>query len=554
MSRRSLIALGFAFACVPGPFVAAQCPDPAGQGCWAPEINSGTSPTWPSVWAVHSALLKNGKVLCIAPPSEDDPEDINVSIFDPITGTSDTSANLQQQNQPGFANPPLDLFCSGHAQLADGRVVFVGGGTLPGTAYTVVFDPDALPGNPWTKRDNIGLRTVPPTMNAHPRWYPTCTTLANGRILVTAGRDTISDPCDADPPYEPGNIPLILDVNQPSGQQWTWLDESARLDLMWYPFVFQTVAAGVFMGGSNYFDYMFCVHPNTSRYLNPALSTWSAGPNYNYDCGTAVMYDVDSVLMAGGRKEYETGEPADHVYLTTTKGEAGVWTVGPSLNVGRFESSALVLADGSVLIIGGGHSPGGTSRLATDAERIPYRRPEWRRYSMQSGWATDWQLLAPMSEVRMYHSSTLLLPDGRVYIAGGQWGTLPGATLQETAQIFSPPYLFAADGSPASRPQVYGAPTHMYYDTAATVWMTSEADAAGIVDAKLIRLGCSTHAFDQNTRGVTLKFTVSGPLVKVAGPANAHAAPPGYYMLFLLKAGDRPYVNFPSNGMIVKLQ
>ncbi|MGE0482461.1 MAG: galactose oxidase early set domain-containing protein [Phycisphaerae bacterium] len=154
----------------------------------------------------------------------------------------------------------------------------------------------------------------------------------------------------------------------------------------------------------------------------------------------------------------------------------------------------------------------------------------------------------------MYHSSTLLLPDGRVFITGGQWTSPAPATELETAQIFSPPYLFAADGSPASRPQVYGAPTHMYYDTAATVWMTSEADAAGIVDAKLIRLGCSTHAFDQNTRGVTLKFTVTGPLVKVAGPANAHAAPPGYYMLFLLKAGDRPYVNFPSNGMIVKLQ
>ncbi|KAG4422077.1 hypothetical protein IFR04_004818 [Cadophora malorum] len=64
--------------------------------------------------------------------------------------------------------------------------------------------------------------------------------------------------------------------------------------------------------------------------------------------------------------------------------------------------------------------------------------------------------LAPMKNPRNYHSISLLLPDGRVLAAGG--GMCPTAYGQSDAhcnrtpdhpdgEIFSPPYLFNADGS-----------------------------------------------------------------------------------------------------------
>ena len=57
-----------------------------------------------------------------------------------------------------------------------------------------------------------------------------------------------------------------------------------------------------------------------------------------------------------------------------------------------------------------------------------------------------WTTVASLTNGREYHSTALLLPDGRVLMAGG--GQLPGsgATDQNNAEIYSPPYLFKAPG------------------------------------------------------------------------------------------------------------
>ena len=58
---------------------------------------------------------------------------------------------------------------------------------------------------------------------------------------------------------------------------------------------------------------------------------------------------------------------------------------------------------------------------------------------------------------RLYHSTALLLPDGRVLMAGG--GALPGsiAVDQKNAEIYSPPYLFKG-----ARPTITAAPATMH--------------------------------------------------------------------------------------------
>ncbi len=91
--------------------------------------------------------------------------------------TPDTAEMLQLP----LATPSTDLlFCSGHTQLADGKL-FVAGGTQGGsefgvrTAYT--FDPAADSADAWVKRDSM----------ASHRWYPNATLLADGRVLVSSG-------------------------------------------------------------------------------------------------------------------------------------------------------------------------------------------------------------------------------------------------------------------------------------------------------------------------------------------------------------------------------
>src|SRR4029077_17962661 len=78
-----------------------------------------------------------------------------------------------------FTNIPtsVDLFCSGNALLSDGRILAVGGfggsGGAIGVANAEIFDPTSLT---WTPVPNMAFK----------RWYPTATTLSDGRILVTA--------------------------------------------------------------------------------------------------------------------------------------------------------------------------------------------------------------------------------------------------------------------------------------------------------------------------------------------------------------------------------
>ena len=73
-----------------------------------------------------------------------------------------------------------------------------------------------------------------------------------------------------------------------------------------------------------------------------------------------------------------------------------------------------------------------------------------------------WQTLAAMQVTRQYHSTALLLPDGRVLSAGGGiCGTCDSVGyLAKNAEVFSPPYLFKKDGSGelAPRPEITSAP------------------------------------------------------------------------------------------------
>ena len=103
-----------------------------GVGQWSAEKS------W-SFQAIHTVLMKNGKVLCI-----DKNQPKGYGVYDPL---ADSFTDIVGPNVPG-ENPPLEmtLYCCGQAQLADGRIVFVGGGGGgydDSHAHTVICNPDA---------------------------------------------------------------------------------------------------------------------------------------------------------------------------------------------------------------------------------------------------------------------------------------------------------------------------------------------------------------------------------------------------------------------------
>jgi hypothetical protein len=149
--------------------------------------------------------------------------------------------------------------------------------------------------------------------------------------------------------------------------------------------------------------------------------------------------------------------------------------------------------------------------------------------------------MAPEVVGRTYHSAALLLPDGRVLSSGsGEGGGVSYESSQFTAQVFSPPYLFNADGSLAQRPAITSAPSKITYGAAFTV---ETPDAGSITRGTLIRLGSVTHAFNQSQVIYPLTFSATGAtLLSTRGPDSGRLAPPGPYMLFLLSAKGVPSI------------
>ena len=167
------------------------------------------------------------------------------------------------------------------------------------------------------------------------------------------------------------------------------------------------------------------------------LSEMPDGDVYNY--GSAVMYDAGKIANFGGGNN-----PSKNVALLDLNQPSPQWTYAPEdMAKPRRQHNATILADGTVLITGGSSKSGFNDQTGV----IP-QAEVWDPVTMS---VTP---LASASNVfRGYHSTALLLPDGRVLVTGGNHDGPGGQIEQKNAEIYSPPYLFNG-----ARPLVTAAP------------------------------------------------------------------------------------------------
>jgi hypothetical protein len=202
----------------------------------------------------------------------------------------------------------------------------------------------------------------------------------------------------------------------------------------------------------------------------------------------------------------------------------------------RRHCNSVLLPDGRVLVVGGtdvdstfGDGPDSLGVLAVE----------------QFDPATScWTTLGSLHHPRNYHSSALLLPDGRVWIAGSSPGSSTGVR-QPSIEIFSPPYL---DPSRGPRPQITGFDSTLTYSRPA---MTVEVEGPSreILEVALIRCGSTTHGFNSDQRYFGCLITErSGKKLECAPPWGPTLAPPGWYMLFVLNRRG-----VPSIGKFVRI-
>ena len=207
------------------------------------------------------------------------------------------------------------------------------------------------------------------------------------------------------------------------------------------------------------------------------------------------------------------------------------------MHFARRQMNATILADGEVLVTHGTSGPGfnDVTSPVLDAEL-------WNPATK------SWTILARESVGRTYHSTAMLLPDARVLSSGSGEGQ--GISFEDSklsAQIYSPPYLYAADGTLAPRPRISSAPSGHGDGQAHTV---EAAAARAVRRGANNRLSSVTHAFNQSQLAYPLTFTATGATtLRAAGPANANLAPPGPYMLFLVN--DQ---GVPSQAKIVTVE
>jgi len=409
----------------------------------------------------------------------------NPYVYDPANGS--------------FKTVPVgsNIFCSGHAFLPDGRLLVAGGHISDnhGLPDGHLFNPSTMA---WSKTANM----------RDGRWYPSATELSNGQVLAIAGKD------------QQAKQVLVPEVWSSSG--WRALT-GAALTLPYYPREFLAPNGKVFYAGEL----------KTTRYLNTSGSgSWSSVADRRYgvrDYGAAVMYLPGKILYAGGGRTTATAETID----LNKSSPSWQWT--GSMAYPRRHLNATVLPTGEVLVTSGTR---GTSfddpSLAVHVAEI------WNPATGTNG---TWRQVASNRINRSYHSTSLLLPDGRVLHAGSGGATLPNGQPtpdQKNAELYSPPYLFQG-----ARPTIASASTSISYGSSFTV---GTPDAAGIAKVSLIAFGSVTHAFDMNQRFMWLTFTRSGSNLAVKAPPSPNIAPPGYYMLFILNAAE-----VPSKARIVRL-
>ncbi|MBL8880522.1 MAG: DUF1929 domain-containing protein [Phycisphaerales bacterium] len=494
------------------------------EGAWESQMSWG-------IRSVHLIMLRTGEVLVLDQPQTGQ---VDTALFNPTTGALTTS--VPQQITDG-----RNVFCSGHSQTATGSILIVGGDdSPPGTVDVFLYDP-SQPNQSWNAR-RLSSDSMP-----NDRWYPTCTTLGSGKILISGGRD---DPpnqtCDWPDPVMPANRVLLFDITKAPGERYSEPETGSVPihEFMFYPYMAVRSNGQVLYAGSN--DHVEeCNLPHNSYQLNISSGAWSLFGEYFRYGTSAAIYKPDGVVKIGTNQAGETGTGycSDQARKSAWKQDSSsgqsTWTQLPCMNRERTAGQLLVFPDGKIGVFGGAYE-------GTDDQK---KRPEWT--DPDASPALDWTALAPGQTIRAYHSAAVLLPDARVLFAGGE--------IISTAEIFKPPYLFKADNSSAEslRPVITAPAANalVKYDTSFDITLNSNGDYADIEQVVLMRLGAATHSFDQDARRVPLEFTlktINGP-VQAAAPAHSHLAPPGYYMLFVLKQGDRAGIQFPSVARIVRV-
>jgi galactose oxidase len=460
---------------------------------------------------IHAHVLPNGKVLFWGRRLKPGEGDLDVRECTPFLWDPESKSILNTPQPSLEDGTKVNLFCSGHAFLSDGRLLVVGGHFLDsyGLNSATIYDYRT---NAWTPTALMG------DGDDFRRWYPTVTTLADGSVLVFSGSTTNKQ-----------NAPVNDKIQIWNNGSWRSIVNFNAPPL--YPRMHLGPDSRVFMSGPLALTQL--LNTNNQGSWTPLTERANKGREY----ASAVMYS-DINTLEGGKVIYIGGgnPPTNAVEIIDLNKASPTWeTTGP-MKFPRRQHNAVLLPDGTILVTGGTRGNGGPNNGFNDlAPGQPVHTAEL--WDPTTG---KWTELAEEAVDRCYHSTAVLLPDATVLSAGGGEyrpdNNNPNnpKDSHSDAQIFLPPYLFKG-----ARPDILSSPEEINYGEAFEV-KTSKLEEIGHVS--WIRLPSVTHSFDQNQRINFLVFSIQQQKLMVTAPSNAVVCPPGHYMMFLLSKAKVPSV------------
>ncbi|PQE33014.1 WSC domain-containing protein [Rutstroemia sp. NJR-2017a WRK4] len=412
-----------------------------------------------------------------------------------------------------------EVFCSAGLILPDiaGRQINLGG-------------PDGSPGqwgqNDWQENVNeIHLQVA--------RWYPSAMIMANGSLLVIGGET------GSNAPAQP-----TLELLPPMGTSVLILNFLLCTDPNnLYPYI-AVLPSGIFIACYNETRILDEITFETIKVLPNILGAVNdAAGARNYPLEGAMMllpqfepYDeLLTVLICGGSTP-GGGYALDNCVSTQPEVENSTWVI-ERMPSRRVMPCMVALPDGTYLIMNGAHHGVAGFGLGKDpnlnAVLYDPRKPINSRMS----------IMGNKSVARLYNSEAMLLLDGRVLVSGSD--PQDGVNPQEyRVEVFTPTYILSGIQGPT-------------FTLSSKDWTYSQVVSFSITwnftsrfDVKVSLLGSvvSTHGNSMGQRTLFPLVTCGvNTTCTINAPPNAHVAPPGWYIVFVL-AGPTP-----SEGQCVRI-
>ena len=475
---------------------------------------------------------------------------VDFVIWDPKKG-------INSESQKVFHRPIVwDAFCS-VVRVFDNENVFMLGGNLepkhgaPDTQNVTSFY--NIKTQKFTKGRNLN----------YDRWYGSIVRTAENHFIMVGGIKIKHD--EVLTQDRVSHIPEILTSNDDGTLSWKILKEAQSLELLgameneeWsYPKFFLSSDGNPF--GISYNKLWVMDKRNNYRISKVGEIPLATGgiskkiihqnPNDKEDYqelraltigapvgdkGSAVMIAKDQILFIGGQQN-------DEGY--TASNEAILIDISDSFNPKITKKESMhyprAFADATILPTGDVFVNGGTAlyRGAFDDTYFSNFTPEIYKTN-----DNIWEKMAKTNFRRNYHSTSLLLPDGRIFVAGGDaWN----------AQIFYPPYLFSKNSKGktilADRPKIKK--LEKIITNRKNQIMLVE-DSSEIEKISLISTGSTTHAQASELKYLSLDFTKIGKNeIQFNIPDNKNALSDGTYLIFLVSKSG-----IPSEGKITYIK